>query len=134
MTYGNGDFSAGMGLLVGKEDLGFGKRSWRYSMLVRDGIVEKMFIENEEPGDPFSVSDADTMFEYLAPGIAKPLDVAARSSSRARALSSRSSGKIDTTIPSLARNTRSVPNGLEAPGPIAAFRSLTSAPGPYAFA
>ena len=29
---GNGDFSAGMGLLVGKEDLGFGKRSWRYSM------------------------------------------------------------------------------------------------------
>ena len=73
---GNGDFSAGMGLLVGKEDLGFGKRSWRYSMLVRDGIVEKMFIENEEPGDPFSVSDADTMFEYVAPGIAKPLDVA----------------------------------------------------------
>lgn len=73
---GNGDFSAGMGLLVGKEDLGFGKRSWRYSMLVRDGIVEKMFIESEEPGDPFSVSDADTMLEYLAPNAEKPLDVA----------------------------------------------------------
>ena len=67
---GNGDFSAGMGLLVDKEDLGFGKRSWRYSMLVRDGVVEKMFIENDQPGDPFSVSDADTMVEFIAPGIA----------------------------------------------------------------
>ena len=47
-------FTDGMGLLVGKEDLGFGKRSWRYSMLVRDGVIEKMFIEPEEPGDPFS--------------------------------------------------------------------------------
>jgi glutaredoxin-like protein len=73
---GNGDFSAGMGLLVGKEDLGFGKRSWRYSMLVRDGVVEKMFIENEEPGDPFGVSDADTMLEFIAPDVSKPLDVA----------------------------------------------------------
>ena len=73
---GNGDFSAGMGLLVGKEDLGFGKRSWRYSMLVRDGVVEKMFIEADEPGDPFVVSDADTMLEYLDPDATKPFDVA----------------------------------------------------------
>ena len=72
---GNGDFSAGMGLLVGKENLGFGKRSWRYSMLVRDGVIDKMFIENEEPGDPFSVSDADTMFGYLAPESSLPHDV-----------------------------------------------------------
>ena len=72
---GNGDFSAGMGLLVGKEDLGFGKRSWRYSMLVRDGVIEKMFIEPDEPGDPFHVSDADTMLEYLDPNVVKPFDV-----------------------------------------------------------
>ena len=72
---GNGEFTDGMGMLVGKEDLGFGRRSWRYSMLVRDGIVEKMFIEPQEPGDPYGVSDADTMFEYLAPNAAKPLDV-----------------------------------------------------------
>ncbi len=71
---GNGEFTDKMGLLVGKEDLGFGKRSWRYSMLVRDGLIEKMFIEEEVPGDPYSVSDADTMFEYLAPEAAKPLD------------------------------------------------------------
>ncbi|MEO8630390.1 MAG: peroxiredoxin, partial [Betaproteobacteria bacterium] len=40
---GNGEFTAGMGMLVDKSDLGFGKRSWRYSMLVKDGVVQKMF-------------------------------------------------------------------------------------------
>ncbi|MCG7496914.1 glutathione peroxidase [Vibrio sp. Of7-15] len=64
---GNGEFSEGMGMLVDKADLGFGKRSWRYSMLVKNGVVEKMFIENDEPGDPFKVSDADTMLSYVAP-------------------------------------------------------------------
>jgi glutaredoxin-like protein len=64
---GNGEFSAGMGLLVDKKDLGFGKRSWRYSMLVKDGVIEKMFIEPEKDGDPFEVSDADTMLRYVAP-------------------------------------------------------------------
>jgi glutaredoxin-like protein len=72
---GNGDFSRGMGMLVGKEDLGFGMRSWRYSMLVRDSIVEKMFIEPQEAGDPFRVSDADTMLSYVAPQAQRPLDV-----------------------------------------------------------
>jgi glutaredoxin-like protein len=72
---GNGEFTDGMGLLVGKEDLGFGRRSWRYSMLVRDGVIEKMFIEPEEPGDPFQVSDADTMLGYLEPEAELPYDV-----------------------------------------------------------
>jgi glutaredoxin-like protein len=72
---GNGEFTDGMGLLVGKEDLGFGRRSWRYSMLVKDGVVEKMFIETEKPGDPFDVSDADTMLRYIAPQAGQPLDV-----------------------------------------------------------
>ncbi|MCW9023512.1 MAG: glutathione peroxidase [Gammaproteobacteria bacterium] len=64
---GNGEFSAGMGMLVDKADLGFGKRSWRYSMLVKDGVIEKMFIEADVPGDPFEVSDADTMLKYINP-------------------------------------------------------------------
>jgi glutaredoxin-like protein len=64
---GNGDFTNGMGLLVDKSDIGFGKRSWRYSMLVKDGIIEKMFIEEDLPGDPFAVSDADTMLAYINP-------------------------------------------------------------------
>ena len=72
---GNGDFSRGMGMLVAKNDLGFGDRSWRYSMLVKDGVIEKMFIEPNKPGDPFEVSDADTMLEYIAPEAAKPLNV-----------------------------------------------------------
>ncbi|MDG9666348.1 glutathione peroxidase [Hahella sp. CR1] len=62
---GNGEFSEGMGMLVEKSELGFGKRSWRYSMLVRDGVIEKMFIEPELPGDPFKVSDGDTMLNYI---------------------------------------------------------------------
>jgi len=69
---GNGEFTAGMGMLVDKEDLGFGKRSWRYSMLVKDGVVEKMFIEPEVPGDPFEVSDAQTMLNYINPKAEKP--------------------------------------------------------------
>ena len=73
---GNGEFSDAMGLLVGKEDLGFGRRSWRYSMLVRDGVIDKMFIEPEEPGDPFQVSDADTMLKHLDPKGEFPHDVA----------------------------------------------------------
>lgn len=73
---GNGEFTGGMGLLVDKVDLGFGKRSWRYSMLVRDGVIEKMFIEPQQPGDPYGVSDADTMLSYIAPEMEKPLDIA----------------------------------------------------------
>ena len=72
---GNGEFTAGMEMLVDKNDLGFGKRSWRYSMLVNDGVVEKMFIEPNVPGDPFEVSDADTMLDYLAPGSKAPQEV-----------------------------------------------------------
>lgn len=69
---GNAEFTAGMGMLVDKSDLGFGQRSWRYSMLVRDGIIEKMFIEPDKPGDPFEVSDADTMLRYLNPEAREP--------------------------------------------------------------
>jgi len=73
---GNGEFTDAMGMLVDKSDLGFGKRSWRYSMLVKDGIVEKMFVEPEKPGDPFEVSDADTMLAYINPQANKPDQVA----------------------------------------------------------
>lgn len=72
---GNGAFTEGMGMLISKDDLGFGKRSWRYAMLVRNGLIEKMFIEPEKPGDPFEVSDADTMLRYLAPEHKATLDV-----------------------------------------------------------
>jgi len=72
---GNGEFTRGMGMLVDKRSLGFGERSWRYSMLVRDGVVEKMFVEPERDGDPFEVSNAETMLDHLAPGMGAPPDV-----------------------------------------------------------
>jgi len=66
---GNGEFTRKMGMLVDKSNLGFGMRSWRYSMVVNDGAIEKMFIEpgygDNAPSDPFEVSDADTMLAYL---------------------------------------------------------------------
>ncbi|MGB0564907.1 MAG: peroxiredoxin [Spirulinaceae cyanobacterium] len=78
---GNGEFTRKMGMLVEKSNLGFGMRSWRYSMFVNDGKIEKMFVE---PGyadnygeDPFEVSDADTMLAYVkgqdAPGVSEPV-------------------------------------------------------------
>ncbi|WP_309684583.1 glutathione peroxidase [Polaromonas sp.] len=70
---GNGKFSEGMGMLVDKSSLGFGKRSWRYSMLVKNGTIAKMFIEPERDGDPFEVSDADTMLKYVAPEATAPV-------------------------------------------------------------
>ena len=66
---GNGEFSRKMGMLVDKANLGFGMRSWRYSMLVRNGEIERMFVEPQFddncPTDPFEVSDADTILGYL---------------------------------------------------------------------
>jgi peroxiredoxin len=66
---GNGAFTKRMGALVPKTNLGFGERSWRYSMLVDNGKIVKVF---EEPGrkpncktDPFLKSDVNTMLDYL---------------------------------------------------------------------
>ncbi|MDN2664012.1 glutathione peroxidase [Psychromonas sp. 14N.309.X.WAT.B.A12] len=73
---GSGEFTEGMGMLVNKNDIGFGKRSWRYSMLVKDGVIDKMFIEPNQPGDPFEVSDADTMLNYINPNAKAPSAVA----------------------------------------------------------
>ena len=66
---GNAEFTRKMGMLVDKGNLGFGMRSWRYSMVVEDGVIEKMFVEDGYEDncqtDPFEVSDADTMLAYL---------------------------------------------------------------------
>ncbi len=69
---GNCEFTEQLGMAVDKRDDGLGRRSWRYSMLVRDGAIEKVFAEQEEAGDPFKVSDADTMLAHLRPGTRPP--------------------------------------------------------------
>lgn len=73
---GNGEFTEAMGMLVDKSSVGFGKRSWRYSMLVRDGVIEKQFIEPQKGDDPFEVSDAETMLKHINPTVVLPPDVA----------------------------------------------------------
>lgn len=66
---GSGDFTREMGMLVKKDNLGFGERSWRYSMFVDDGNIKKTFVEegfsDNFEDDPFEVSDVDTMIEYI---------------------------------------------------------------------
>lgn len=69
---GNGAFTDALGMLVDKEDLGFGKRSWRYAMVVDNGVITHTFVEPDEPGDPFKVSDADTLLQTIAPGVHLP--------------------------------------------------------------
>lgn len=66
---GSGEFTRVMGMLVKKDNLGFGERSWRYSMYVEDSQIKKIFIE---PGlsdnckdDPYEVSGPEMMIEYL---------------------------------------------------------------------
>ena len=66
---GSASFTRLMGMLVRKDNLGFGDRSWRYSMLVEDGVITALFAEpgmsDDCPTDPFEVSDADTMLNHL---------------------------------------------------------------------
>jgi len=67
---GEGVFTQGMGMLVNKPKQGFGLRSWRYSMLVDNGEVKRIFEEDgknnaSDDDDPFLVSDVDTMIKYL---------------------------------------------------------------------
>ena len=66
---GSGEFTRRMGMLVRKDNLGFGLRSWRYAAIVRDGEVEAWF---EEPGlsdnhgeDPYGVSSPETVMNWL---------------------------------------------------------------------
>ena len=66
---GNGELSEALGMLVDKSNIGFGKRSWRYSFYAENGVIKKSFIEDgfsdNMESDPFEVSDAQTMLDYL---------------------------------------------------------------------
>lgn len=66
---GNADFTRLMGMLVKKQNLGFGDRTWRYSMLVIDGEIQQVFSEpgkmDDCPDDPYTCSDAETMLNFV---------------------------------------------------------------------
>src|SRR5215203_3664857 len=67
---GSGHFTRRMGMLVNKDHLGFGYRSWRYVMVADDGVIEAWF---EEPGindegadeDPYTVTNPEVVLDYL---------------------------------------------------------------------
>ncbi|MFD2175222.1 peroxiredoxin [Rhodobacter lacus] len=67
---GSGEFTRRMGMLVRKDNLGFGLRSWRYAAVVTDGVIEAWF---EEPGlmdncpeDPYGVSSPENVLAWLS--------------------------------------------------------------------
>ena len=66
---GNAEFTEGVGFSTTFKNRGFGQRSWRYSAVIIDEIIEKEFVEpgmtEDSDPDPFEVSDAETMLEYL---------------------------------------------------------------------
>ncbi|WP_323010651.1 peroxiredoxin [Paracoccus sp. (in: a-proteobacteria)] len=75
---GSGEFTEKVGMLVRKDNLGFGARSWRYAAIVNDGRVEAWF---EEPGrtddcpeDPYGASSPETVLDWLR---ANPVKAAA---------------------------------------------------------
>lgn len=57
---GSGNFTRFMGMLIGKNHLGFGNRSWRYMAVINDGVVEKWW---QEPGINNEGSDDDPYVE-----------------------------------------------------------------------
>lgn len=68
----NGDFTRAMGMIVDLSEQGMGHRSRRYSMLVKDGVIEKMFVERGGFEAMPMVSNAETMLTYINPKAQKP--------------------------------------------------------------
>jgi peroxiredoxin len=70
---GSGDFTRRMGMLVNKENFGFGYRSWRYAMIVDHGVIEKLFMEPGIDGgtddeDPYGETTPERILDYLRRG------------------------------------------------------------------
>ncbi|MEM9213398.1 MAG: redoxin family protein [Cyanobacteria bacterium P01_F01_bin.150] len=68
----NGDFTHAMGMMVNLSDKGMGYRSQRYSMLVKNNVIQKIFIEQEDFETMPVVSDAETLLNYINPDTEKP--------------------------------------------------------------
>lgn len=66
---GSGEFTSKMNMLVAKDNLGFGVRSWRYAAIVNNGVIEKWFIEpgieHNCPDDPYGESSPGNIMSYL---------------------------------------------------------------------
>jgi glutathione-dependent peroxiredoxin len=68
----NGSFTSEMGMMVNLSDRGMGQRSWRYSMLVKDKVIEKMFVERDGFEVMPVVANAETMLNYINTSSQRP--------------------------------------------------------------
>ena len=71
---GCGTFTRNLGMLVNKPKQGFGLRSWRYSAVINDGVIEMAFVEPgfnqySDDDDPYTVSSPEHMLKYLQSSI-----------------------------------------------------------------
>ncbi|MEE2944894.1 MAG: peroxiredoxin [Pseudomonadota bacterium] len=66
---GSGEFTRKVGMLVDKDNLGFGMRSWRYAAIINDGVVEAWFEEpgrdDNHPEDPYGESSPENLLKHL---------------------------------------------------------------------
>ena len=66
---GSGNFTTGLGAAVRKDNLGFGLRSWRYAIVVNDGVIESVFSEegfrDDADTDPYEVSSPENVLNNL---------------------------------------------------------------------
>ncbi|ADR52266.1 hypothetical protein CKC_02585 [Candidatus Liberibacter solanacearum CLso-ZC1] len=66
---GSGEFTRKMGMLVYKDNLGFGVRSWRYGALIDDMIIQHWFIEkgfsDNCPTDPYEISSPENVLKFI---------------------------------------------------------------------
>ena len=66
---GSGSFTTGIGANVQKDNLGFGLRSWRYAIVVNDGVIESVFSEDgfrdDADTDPYEVSSPENVLNNL---------------------------------------------------------------------
>ena len=79
---GSGILTSAMNMLVSKDNLGFGQRSWRYAVVLNDGVVEKAFIEpgfgDNVEDDPYGETSPENIFNYIimeSPVPAKPREL-----------------------------------------------------------
>ena len=76
---GNAYFTRSMGMLVNKSNLGFGDRSWRYAMVVDNGIIDKLFVEegmrDNADSDLYEESTPEKVLEYVKSTVKEPATV-----------------------------------------------------------
>ena len=66
---GNGEFTRKMGMLVKKDNLGFGYRSWRYALILENKNIIQSFVEpgysDNAEDDPYGESSPQNILKYL---------------------------------------------------------------------